>query len=365
MQNNIFKGLGIALPTPFSPTNIIDYQSLEALLNYTADIDYYVINGTTAESPVLNQTEKQSLLDFISVHNQPKKPLVFGIGGNHTAQVLESYKQFNLNNVDAILSVVPAYSKPTQTGLIKHFETLANHFPKPLILYNVPSRTSKNLSPESVLTLAQHPNIIGIKQASANLEEAMQISSAKPADFLLISGDDNLTLPMIALGGVGVISVIGNAFPQEFKKMVWAGLRNEWVLARQILFQIMPLIELIFRENNPAGIKALLKIKQIIATDQVRLPLVSVSQNLFKALEKASRRLKKLISKHILIIITVSLRVLKPIIFQVLCVSDDLKNAMSYPTPATTKLLLLSLLITLCCRAKSNWRILFFTRRWT
>lgn len=286
MNTNIFKGLGLALPTPFSKTGTIDYKSLEALLKYTADVDYYVINGTTAESPVLNRAEKQSLLDFISAYNKPKKPLVFGIGGNYTQQVLESSTDFDLTNVAAILSVVPAYSKPTQVGLIKHFETLAAHFSKPLILYNVPSRTSQNLRPKSVLTLAQHSNIIGIKQASANLEEALQISSAKPADFLLISGDDNLALPMIAVGGVGVISVIGNAFPQEFKTMVWAGLKNDWLLARQLLFQIMPLIELIFRENNPAGIKALLKIKQVIATDQLRLPLVPVSQPLFRALQR-------------------------------------------------------------------------------
>lgn len=290
MNNNIFKGLGLALPTPFSKAGTIDYQSLAQLLKYTADVDYYVINGTTAESPVLSRTEKQDLLNFISTCNKPKKPLVFGIGGNYTKQVLESTNDFDLTHVDAILSVVPSYNKPTQTGLINHFESLANQFPKPLILYNVPGRTGKNLSPESVLTLAQHPNIIGIKQASPNLEEAMQISSAKAPDFSLISGDDNLTLPMIAIGGVGVISVIGNAFPREFKKMVWAGLKNEWGLARELLFEIMPLIDLIFRENNPAGVKALLKIKKVIETDELRLPLVPVSQQLFEELEQHNIR---------------------------------------------------------------------------
>ncbi len=279
MKIDSFKGLGVALVTPFLKDKSIDYQGFKNLINHLKnDVDYFVLNGTTAESSTLNQNEKEHILDFITKLNTEKKPVVFGIGANNTKNVLDTISKTNFSNINAILSVTPFYNRPSQKGLIAHFLTIADRSPRPIILYNVPGRTAVNLYPKSILTLAQHPNIIGIKQASNNLLEFIEIAKFKPKDFLLISGEDLLTLPMMSIGACGIISVIGNALPQPLKKTVKAAFRNDYQSTQKNVFSIFELTQLIFKENNPAGIKALLHIMGILPSDTLRLPLMPIDK---------------------------------------------------------------------------------------
>ena len=207
-------GTGVALVTPFYSDKTIDFVSLKKLLAHTAlGVDYYVVMGTTGESVTLSKEEKKEVLEFVRKHNPKKLPIVYGIGGNNTQQVVEEIESTNLRGVSALLSVSPYYNKPSQEGICQHFVRVANASPVPIILYNVPGRTASNLTAVTTLRLAKHKNIIGIKEASGNLEQCMNIAKGKPKDFMLISGDDLLTLPLYAVGGVGVISVLANALP--------------------------------------------------------------------------------------------------------------------------------------------------------
>ena len=273
------KGTGVAIVTPFNTDRSVDYTSLEKLVNHLISngINYLVVQGTTGESVTLSQTEKEETLAFIIKINNGRLPIVLGIGGNCTNTVVETFKSTNTTGVDAILSVSPYYNKPTQEGIYQHYKAIAEISPLPIILYNVPGRTSSNILPATTLRLANDfENIIAVKEAAGSLEQCMEIINNKPAGFLVISGDDALTLPMIASGGDGVISVLANAFPKGFSDMVSAALNNDMVTARALHYTYFEMIHYLFVEGNPAGVKAALK-ELDITGDTVRLPLVNVS----------------------------------------------------------------------------------------
>lgn len=275
-------GTGVALITPFKEDLSVDVEGLKKVVNYNIDngTDYLVVLGTTAESATLNKEEKQLVIDTIVEANNKRLPLVLGIGGNNTAAVIEEMKTSNLTAFTAILSVSPAYNKPTQQGIYNHFAAIAQEAPLPIILYNVPGRTASNMLPETVIKLANDfKNIIGIKEAAGDLVQAMQMIDGTPDSFLVISGDDMIALPMTLAGGAGVISVIGEGFPKEFSKMIQLGLDRKVDEAYAIHYNIAPAINYIFEEGNPAGIKAVFK-KLNICNDAVRLPLVKASDSL-------------------------------------------------------------------------------------
>ncbi|UAB81169.1 4-hydroxy-tetrahydrodipicolinate synthase [Marixanthomonas sp. SCSIO 43207] len=275
-------GTGVALITPFKEDLSVDVEGLKKVVNYNIDngTDYLVVLGTTAESATLNKEEKQLVIDTIVEANNKRLPLVLGIGGNNTAAVIEEMKTSDLTAFTAILSVSPAYNKPTQQGIYNHFAAIAQEAPLPIILYNVPGRTASNMLPETVIKLANDfKNIIGIKEAAGDLVQAMQMIDGTPDSFLVISGDDMIALPMTLAGGAGVISVIGEGFPKEFSKMIQLGLDRKVDEAYAIHYNIAPAINYIFEEGNPAGIKAVFK-KLNICNDAVRLPLVKASDSL-------------------------------------------------------------------------------------
>jgi 4-hydroxy-tetrahydrodipicolinate synthase len=286
-------GTGVALVTPFDKNNKVDYKGLKNLLALVAEggVDYLVVNGTTGESVSTSKEEKAEILAFVKENNPKKLPIVYGIGGNYTAQVLDSLKETNLKGVAAILSVSPYYNKPSQGGIIKHYTELANQSPVPIILYNVPGRTSSNLLASTTLQLAQHPNIIGIKEASGNLEQAMAIAAEKPKEFMLISGDDMLTIPMMAIGAIGVISVLANAVPEIFKKMTKSALKGDFVKASTEQLSLLSINPLMYSESNPVGVKQLLK-EMDICENYVRLPLMPASRELQMAIKNAYSSLK-------------------------------------------------------------------------
>lgn len=275
-------GTGVALITPFKEDLSVDVEGLKKVVNYNIDngTDYLVVLGTTAESATLNKEEKQLVIDTIVEANNKRLPLVLGIGGNNTAAVIEEMKTSDLTAFTAILSVSPAYNKPTQQGIYNHFAAIAQEAPLPIILYNVPGRTASNMLPETVIKLANDfKNIIGIKEAAGDLVQAMHMIDGTPDSFLVISGDDMIALPMTLAGGAGVISVIGEGFPKEFSKMIQLGLDRKVDEAYAIHYNIAPAINYIFEEGNPAGIKAVFK-KLNICNDAVRLPLVKASDSL-------------------------------------------------------------------------------------
>jgi 4-hydroxy-tetrahydrodipicolinate synthase len=273
-------GTGVALVTPFSENAEVDYKSLKKLLKHTAKgVDYYVVMGTTGESATVNAEEKKGILQFVKDNNRNALPLVYGIGGNNTQQVLDAISQTDLRGVGALLSVSPYYNKPSQEGIYQHFKVVADASPVPVILYNVPGRTASNITPATTLRLAAHPNIIGIKEASGNFEQCMRIASDKPRDFLLISGDDMMTVPLYALGAVGVISVLANAYPVIFRKIKEFCFAKNYVRASQEAFKLLDINPLMYEESNPVGLKALLE-DMGIGTRVVRLPLVTASEGL-------------------------------------------------------------------------------------
>ncbi len=280
MQN--FVGTGVALVTPFHEDLSVDFESLESLVefNISQGIDYLVINGTTAESATISKEEKLAIIKVVAAVNNKRVPLVLGVGGNNTQTVIEELKSLDLTTIDAILSVAPYYTKPTQEGFYQHFKAIASVSPKPVILYNVPGRTAKNMLPETTLRLANDfSNIIGIKEACNIQQQYNELLKNKPDDFLVISGDDDLALGVVLAGGAGVISVIGQALPKEFSTMINYGLNGDNVSAYKIHFELMDMIDYIFEENNPAGIKAVLQ-KIGICKDAVRLPIVTASEEL-------------------------------------------------------------------------------------
>jgi 4-hydroxy-tetrahydrodipicolinate synthase len=276
-MNNL-RGTGVALITPFTNNNAVDFAALSRLLQFTISegIDYLVINGTTAESVTLTKAEKTDILAFVKQQVKNQVPIVYGVGGNCTAEIVELLSQIDLEGITAILSVSPYYNKPSQEGIYQHYTQVADASPVPVILYNVPGRTASNVTAETTLRLARHPNIIGTKEASGNLEQCMLIAKNKPQDFMLISGDDMLTLPMLTFGAEGVISVLANAFPGKFSRMVKLGLEYNFDEASKILFQLVELNPLMYEESNPVGVKAALEILGL-CEPAVRLPLVEAS----------------------------------------------------------------------------------------
>ena len=286
------RGTGVALVTPFlpSPDRAVDYPALRRLIDFQLEngTDYLVINGTTAESPTLTTEERTEIRRVAREHTAGRAPLVYGLGGNDTAALVRSLASTDLEGYDALLSASPYYNKPSQRGIIAHYQALADASPVPVLLYNVPGRTSSNLTAATTLELAQHPNIIGIKEASGNLEQCIAIAAAKPADFLLISGDDMMTTALISFGGAGIISVLANAFPQRFSAMTRAALNGNFAKASQLLFSFAQLNPLMYEESNPVGVKAALAAQGLCA-DAVRLPLLEASEGL-------TGRIKSLIS---------------------------------------------------------------------
>lgn len=277
-----FVGTGVALVTPFDENKNIDLEALIRLVNYQIDngIDYLVVQGTTGEPATLTAKERAQVRSTIIATNNGRLPLVLGIGGNNTQAVIDEIKATDLYAFDAILSVSPYYNKPTQEGLYQHFKAIAEVCPKPIILYNVPGRTAKNMDPETVFRLASDfSNIIAIKEAGNDLHQYLELIKNKPEDFLIISGDDDLVLGVVLAGGAGVISVLGQAFPKQFSDMIRLGLQSKAKEAYAIHYDLMDCIHLIFEENNPAGIKATLN-KLNICKNDVRLPLVEASATL-------------------------------------------------------------------------------------
>lgn len=277
-----FIGTGVALITPFIENGDVDYIGLEKLVNYVYEngVNYLVVNGTTAENPTLTKEEKREILDVVLRVNDSRMPIAYGIGGNNTAATIEDFKSFDLNGVDAILSVSPYYNKPTQEGIYQHYKALSAIAPLPIILYNVPGRTSSNISSEVCLRLAHDfDNIIGIKEASGDFDQIMEIAQGRPEGFLLISGDDNLSLPMMAVGGNGVISVSGQGFPSTFTAMVDAALNGDIKTANEMHYKLFNITQMLFEEGNPGGIKAVLKDRNICGS-KMRLPLWPISEGL-------------------------------------------------------------------------------------
>ena len=274
-------GTGVALITPFDNQGAIDFQALERIVNFQIDkgINYLVVLGTTGESVTLTKQEKEAVLSAVLAVNANRVPIVLGVGGNDTKAVVEQLNQVNPDYISAVLSVSPMYNKPSQSGLIAHFTAVAQASPVPVLLYNVPGRTASNMLPSTVLKLAAHKNIIGIKEASGDLGQAMEILRSAPEGFLVISGDDLIALPMTLMGGHGVISVIGQAYPEEFSQMIQAGLDGNSARAKELHYDLMPIIGMIFEQGNPAGIKALLS-KKGLCENSLRLPLVPVDDAL-------------------------------------------------------------------------------------
>ena len=278
----LFKGTGVALVTPFKKNFSVDFEALKKIVNFVIDggVDYLVILGTTGEPATLTPEEKEAVIKTIIETNNGRLPLVLGVGSNNTQQVTDELKTRNFSAFSAVLSVSPYYNKPTQEGIYQHFKAISQASPLPLILYNVPGRTASNLLPSTVVRLANDfKNIIGIKEAAGDIVQAMKLIQTCPKDFLIISGDDMITLPMILAGGSGVISVIGEGFPKAFSNMVRLGLSKKVDEAYQIHYKIADAIDLIFEEGNPGGIKQIHKTLGL-SENTVRLPLVSVSENL-------------------------------------------------------------------------------------
>lgn len=277
-----FVGTGVALVTPFKKDFSVDTEALVRIVNHVIDggVEYLVALGTTAEAATLNAAEKELVIKTVIDANANRLPLVLGVGGNNTAEVISELQTRDLSGFDAILSVSPYYNKPTQEGIYQHFKAVAAATTLPIIIYNVPGRTGSNMLPATVLRLAHDiSNIIGIKEAAGDLVQAMKIIQHKPKDFLVISGDDMITLPMVLAGGAGVISVIGEGFPKEFSEMVRLGLKRDVDAAYDLHYKIADSIDMIFEQGNPGGIKAVFK-SLGLAEDTLRLPLVNVNEDL-------------------------------------------------------------------------------------
>lgn len=270
------KGMGVALITPFKDDESIDFDALSKLIEYQIQngIDYLVVLGTTAETPTLTEQEKNEVLSFVVERVKGRVPIVLGLGGNNTRGIVDRLKTETFHGVDAILSVVPYYNKPSQEGIYQHYKAIASATKLPVILYNVPGRTGVNMTAETTLRLAREfDNIVAIKEASWNITQMDDIIKNKPKDFMVISGDDGITFPLITLGAVGVISVIGNAFPGEFSRMVRLALQGDYTNALLIHHKFTELFELLFVDGNPAGVKSILSSMGYIQ-NRLRLPLV-------------------------------------------------------------------------------------------
>ena len=286
MQNK-FLGTGVALVTPFTSEMNVDHDALAELVDYNIEngIEYLVISGTTGESVTITKQEKKEIVQTVHKINNGRVPMVLGIGGNNTEAVIEEIKSTDLSIFDAILSVSPYYSKPTQEGIFQHFKAVANACPVPIIIYNVPGRTSSNILPETTVRIAKAcSNVIAVKEACNNVGQYLRLLKIKPKDFMVISGDDDLALGVTLAGGSGVISVIGQAFPKEFSEMIRLGLAGKAKESYALHYKLMDATAAIFSENNPAGIKGLLNVLGL-CNDLVRLPLVPATKELKERLE--------------------------------------------------------------------------------
>ncbi|MEX2513231.1 MAG: 4-hydroxy-tetrahydrodipicolinate synthase [Cyclobacteriaceae bacterium] len=282
------KGSGVALVTPFQENGAVDYIALERVIEHVIQggVEYLVVQGTTGETATLTRKEKKETLTFIKKINRSRLPIVYGIGGNNTQAVLNDMEETDFSEIDAILSVSPYYNKPSQMGIIAHFKKIADHCPVPIILYNVPGRTMSNIHHTTTLELSRHQNIIGIKEASGNLEQCMQVANKKPHNFLLISGDDMITTLMRAIGAEGVISVIANAYPQIMANIINGKLED----SKNSTFCLLEINPLMYEESNPVGVKCLMS-HLGICKDQVRLPLLSASKELRSKIIAAAKKI--------------------------------------------------------------------------
>jgi 4-hydroxy-tetrahydrodipicolinate synthase len=291
-----FKGTGIAIVTPFKNDSSIDFNALGRVINHViaGGVNYIVVLGTTGESVTLTKDEKRAIISYVLEAVDGRIPLVAGIGGNNTQEVINSIRHTNLTGIEGLLSVAPYYNKPTQRGLFQHFKAIATCSPLPVIIYNVPGRTGCNISADTCLELAHEcENIAGVKEASGDMTQIMKIIKGKPENFSLISGDDMLTIPVIAAGGIGVISVLGNAFPAAWAELVNHALKNNFKSAREIQFKYLEMIELLFTEGNPSGIKAIMSVMNL-CENNLRLPLVPVSRGTMTRIQKAVDEVRKI-----------------------------------------------------------------------
>lgn len=284
-------GTGVALITPFKTDGSVDHQALERIVEFQikGGIDYLVVLGTTAETATLEPEEKEAVIATVIRANNNRLPLVLGVGGNNTAQVISELKTRDFSDFDAILSVSPYYNKPTQEGIYQHFKAIAQASPVPVILYNVPGRTASNMLPSTVLRLAREfSNVVGIKEAAGDIVQAMKLIQSRPEGFLVISGDDMVTLPMVLAGGNGVISVIAEGFPELFSEMVRLGLEKKADEAFALHYRIADAIDMIFEQGNPAGIKEVFR-ERGLCGNTLRLPLVNVDEKLKSSLDRFTR----------------------------------------------------------------------------
>jgi 4-hydroxy-tetrahydrodipicolinate synthase len=287
-MNHDLIGLGVALITPFDKSEKVDFEALNKIVNkcIKGGVNYLVVLGTTGETPTLNREEKQEILKFVADITKGAITLVAGFGGNNTHEICEDLKSYDLTGYSYILSASPYYNKPSQEGIFQHYRTIAKSSPLPIILYNVPGRTSSNMLPETTLKLAREiENIVAIKEASGNLDQCMKLVKNKPKEFIVLSGDDNLVVSQMAIGVQGCISVTGNLLPDEFSKMIQHCLKNEFEIARETQLKLLDIIDLIFEEGNPVGIKAAMSL-QNLCMDTVRLPLVKGSSSLRDKIKK-------------------------------------------------------------------------------
>lgn len=287
------KGTGVAIVTPFDKSGRVDFSALKKLINHLINgkVEYLVVMGTTGESVTLSKDEKKQIIDFVVKETKKRVPLVLGIGGNNTLEIVEQVKKADKKAFAAILSVSPYYNKPSQEGIYQHYKAISKASSLPIILYNVPGRTSSNIGWETTVRLAKDfKNIIAVKEASGNIEQCMKIIKNRPKDFFVISGDDNLTLPIIACGGDGVISVVANAFPKDFSDMVRAALKHDLIKAHKLHYALIDITDQLFADGNPGGIKQALNRLGICGTN-VRLPLVEPN-------DKVKEKLKELIKKY-------------------------------------------------------------------
>ena len=290
-----FIGTGVAIVTPFKKDFSLDTEALKKIVNHVIDggVEYIVVLGTTGEPATLTQDEKEVVIDTVIEANKGRLPLVLGVGGNNTQKVVEELKTRDFSKFSAILSVSPYYNKPTQEGIYQHFKAIAEAAPIPIILYNVPGRTASNMLPETVIRLANDfKNIIGIKEAAGDIVQAMKLIQHKPKDFLVISGDDMIALPMVLAGGAGVISVIGEGYPKEFSEMIRLGLNKKVDESYALHYKLMDSIDMIFEQGNPAGVKEIFKTLNL-SDNTVRLPLVKVNTELANRLEVFTKNLSK------------------------------------------------------------------------
>jgi 4-hydroxy-tetrahydrodipicolinate synthase len=290
---NIFKGTGVALVTPFNSDFSIDFEGLKKLVQLQIDggTDFLVVQGTTGESPTLSAEEKRQILDIVLEVNNGKLRVVFGAGGNDTVKVAETISKIPAG-VDGILSVSPYYNKPTQEGIFQHYKFLAESTDLPIILYNVPGRTGSNVLSETTLSLAEISNIVAVKEASGNFDQIMEIIRCRPDGFGVLSGDDAITMPLIAAGADGVISVVANAFPEKFSAMVGASLRGDLVFARELHYELLPITRMFFEEGNPGGVKVALEYRKLMS-QVMRRPLISASNGLANRIVNESKIILK------------------------------------------------------------------------